>query len=286
MRPRELAGAVAVVTGAASGLGRAFVQHLRTQGARVAALDVDRAGLDKLAAELGGERPVLLALPCDVTDRAACEAAVAQVADHFGRIDWLIANAGISHHSALAQTAPAVIRRVMEVNFFGAVHVTQAALPHLLRSSGVIVAVSSVAGYSPLLARTGYAASKHALHGFFDSLRPEVAAAGVSVTLACPSFVDTAIDRHALDGSGAVGRPAARVVVGRPLAAGDVTRRVCEAARRGRRRVLVGRTAHLAWWLSRLAPGLYEQLMARRMRGEIEPGQRGQPGQPARKDHR
>ena len=212
-----------------------------------------------------------MALPCDVTDRAACEAAVARAAERFGRIDWLFANAGISHHSALVDTAPQVVRRVVEVNFFGAVHVTQAALPHLLRSRGAIVAVSSVAGFSPLLARTGYAASKHALHGFFDSLRPEVAAAGVSVTLACPSFVDTAIDRHALDGSGAVGRHVTRVVVGRPLAADDVARRICDAARQGRRLVLIGRTAHLAWWLSRFAPGLYETLMARRLRAEIEP---------------
>lgn len=267
---RSFSGAVAVVTGAASGLGRAFVEVLRAQGARVAALDVDAVGLGRLAAERGGNGPDLLVLPCDVTDRAACEAAVASAAAHFGGIDALIANAGISHHSALARTAPAVIRRVVEVNFFGAVHMTQAALPHLLRSRGLIVAVSSVAGFSPLLARTGYAASKHALHGFFDSLRSEVAAAGVSVTLACPSFVDTAIDRHALDGSGAVGRHATRVVVGRPLAADEVARRVCNAARHGRRLVRVGGTAHLAWWLSRLSPALYERLMARRMRAEIE----------------
>jgi NAD(P)-dependent dehydrogenase (short-subunit alcohol dehydrogenase family) len=274
---RSLAGAVAVVTGAASGLGRAFTLHLLAQGARVAALDVDRPGLQALealgapAAGAGHRAPELFTRCCDVTDRADCEAAIDQVAEHFGRIDWLIANAGISHHSALAQTEPGVIRRVMEVNFFGAVHMTQAALPHLLKSGGVIVAVSSVAGFSPLLARTGYAASKHALHGFFDSLRPEVAAAGVSVTLACPSFVDTAIDRHALDGHGSVGQRATRVVVGRPLAADAVVRRVCEAAARGKPRVLIGRTAHLAWWLSRLTPGLYEQLMARRMRAEIDP---------------
>lgn len=271
MAPRPVGGTVALVSGAASGLGRAFVQHLVSQGARVAALDLDRAGLDALVAADASAGRDLLALPCDVTDREACEAAVAKAAAHFGRLDWLFANAGISHHSALAHTAPQVIRRVVEVNFFGAVHLTQAALPHLLASRGAVVAVSSVAGYSPLLARTGYAASKHALHGFFDSLRPEVAGAGVGVTIACPSFVDTAIDRHALDGSGAVGRHANRVVVGRPLVAADVARRICIAAAQRKPRVLIGRTAHLAWWLSRLAPDLYESMMARRMRAEIEP---------------
>jgi NAD(P)-dependent dehydrogenase (short-subunit alcohol dehydrogenase family) len=270
--PRPFAGTVAVVTGAASGLGRALVGLLVEEGAKVVALDVDPAGLRVLAAELAAHDHGALELPCDVTDRAACEAAIARAVAHFGRIDWLFANAGISHHSALARTHPQVIRRVVEVNFFGAVHMTQAALPHLLRSgSGGIVAVSSVAGYSPLLARTGYVASKHALHGFFDSLRPEIADTGVSVTLACPSFIATSIDRHALDGDGAVGGHTARVVVGRPLAAGDVAQRICQAAARGRPRVLVGRTAHLAWWISRLSPSLYERLMARRMQAELEP---------------
>ncbi|MFO1286982.1 MAG: SDR family oxidoreductase [Rubrivivax sp.] len=272
---RELAGAVVVITGAASGLGRALARHAALHGANVAALDLDDAGLAVLAAELTADLPMqgrnVLTLRCDVTDRSACEAAIARTVAHFGRIDWLFANAGISHHSALAHTAPEVIRRVVEVNFFGAVHITQAALPHLLSRGGVLVAISSVAGYSPLLARTGYAASKHALHGFFDSLRPEVAAAGLTVTLACPSFVDTAIDRHALDGRGHAGRHATRVVVGKPLAPQDVARRICEAAARGKPRVLIGRTAHLAWWLSRIAPGVYEALMARRMRAEIEP---------------
>ncbi|MFO1265994.1 MAG: hypothetical protein U1F67_03865 [Rubrivivax sp.] len=105
------------------------------------------------------------------------------------------------------------------------------------------------------------------------------------MTLACPSFVDTAIDRHALDGRGNAGRHAARVVVGRPLAPEDVARRICGAAARGRARVLIGRTAHLAWWISRVAPGVYETLMARRMRAEIEPspsppGEPGTPGAP------
>lgn len=261
---RALDGAVALVTGAASGLGRAFVLHLRRLGARVAALDVDAAGLQQLAAECTGV-PELQVFPCDVTDRAASEAAVERAAAHFGRIDWLVANAGISHHSALSQTAPQVIRRVVEVNFFGAVHVTQAALPHLVRSRGVIVAVSSVAGFSPLVARTGYAASKHALHGFFDSLRSEVSAAGVAVMLACPSFIATDIDRHALGPDGSPFR-GAKALVGKPATPEAVADRIYEAARRERRLLLPGATAQLAWWLSRLTPAGYARIMTARMR--------------------
>ena len=261
----DLNGAVALITGAASGLGLALVRHTAAAGARVAALDVDRAGLDALAAEATTRGHEVLALPCDVTDRAACEGAVAETVARFGRIDWLFANAGISHHSALAHTAPQVIRRVVEINFFGAVHITQAALPHLLARGGALVAVSSVAGFSPLLARTGYAASKHALHGFFDSLRSEVSPAGVAVMLVCPSFIATGIDRHALDPLGNPFR-GTKAIAGKPATPAQVAERIYEAARRERRLLLPGATARLAWWVSRLTPAAYARIMARRMR--------------------
>ncbi len=130
-----------------------------------------------------------LALNCDVTDAASCADAIRSAVERFGGVDVLVNNAGITHRSAFATTDPAVLRRVMEVNFFGAMNLTHHALPHLLRSRGAIVAISSVAGFAPLIARTGYAASKHALHGFFESLRSEVRSQGVDVTLVCPSFI-------------------------------------------------------------------------------------------------
>jgi short-subunit dehydrogenase len=133
----------------------------------------------------------------------------------------------------------------------------------------MIIVISSVAGFAPLIARTGYAASKHALHGFFESLRPEVAPAGVDVMLVCPSFISTGIDRNAL---GADGRPVthAQVVIGPRLSPEDVANRIYVAAGRRRRLLRIGRTADLAWWVSRIAPAAYEQGMARRLRGEME----------------
>jgi short-subunit dehydrogenase len=162
-----------------------------------------------------------------------------------------------------------VIRRIMDVNFFGAVNCTKAALPHLVARRGLVVVVSSVAGYTPLVARTGYAASKHALHGFFDSLRTELAPQGVDVMIACPSFIATHIDRNALGGDGKPVRHA-QVTVGRPLTPEDAAGQVVAAAQRGRRRLLIGRTARAAWQLNRFAPRLYEFIMARRLRGELE----------------
>jgi short-subunit dehydrogenase len=144
-----------------------------------------------------------------------------------------------------------------------------AALPALVAAQGLIVTVSSVAGFAPLIARTGYAASKHALHGFFESLRAEIAPLGVDVMMVCPSFVATHIDRNALGGDG---RPVrhAQLTDGQPLSADFVAGRILTGASRGHRLLLVGRTARLAWWASRISPALYERLMARRFAGELE----------------
>ncbi len=269
MTQRSFKGATVLVTGAGGGLGRATALRFAAAGANIAALDKDASAVESLCAEIEGRGAKCLALPCDITDAPACERAVAAAVERFGALDVLVNNAGMSHRSGFAATDLAVIRRVMEVNFFGAVNCTKAALPHLVARRGLVVAVSSVAGYTPLIARTGYSASKHAMHGFFDSLRTELAPRGVDVMIVCPSFIATRIDRNALGGDGKPVRHA-QVTVGRPLTAEDAAEQVFAGAVRGRRQIFVGRTAWLAWWLGRLAPRRYERIMARRLRGELE----------------
>jgi NAD(P)-dependent dehydrogenase (short-subunit alcohol dehydrogenase family) len=268
MTRRNLACKVVLITGAAGGLGAALCRHFAAAGARIAAMDLDVSKLGTLVVELRAAGAEALALPGDITDPAACRTAVAASLAHFGALDGLINNAGISHRSLLADTKLDVIRRVMEVNFFGATNLTQAALAHIVARQGFIVAISSVAGFSPLTGRTGYAASKHALHGFFDSLRSEVEGAGVGVTLVCPSFIRTGIGAAATDGSGA---PASspRITTGGESSPEDVAQRVLEAVEMGCRLLLPDSTARKAWWLSRLAPGLYARIMKRRMGAEF-----------------
>lgn len=269
MTQRDFAGKVVVITGAAGGLGRALARSFAAAGARIAALDRDAAGAEALAAELRSEGRQALGQGCDVTDAAACERAMAAVIETWGRIDVLINNAGITHRSAYRRTDPAVTRRVMEVNFFGSVHCTRAALDALCESRGLIIVVSSVAGFAPLIARTGYAAAKHALHGFFESLRTELADDGVGVLIVCPSFIDTGIDRNALGGDG---RPArhGQQVVGARAQPEDIAADILHAARNGKHLLLPGRVAKLSWWVSRLAPGYYARVMARRLRAEMD----------------
>jgi NAD(P)-dependent dehydrogenase (short-subunit alcohol dehydrogenase family) len=260
---RDLRGRVVVVTGAAGGLGAALARRCARAGARVAALDLDGAGAEAVALDLRARGHDTIGLACDVSDEASCGAGVAEVARRLGGIDWLINNAGISARCLLRDAAPQVLHRVMAVNFFGAAWCTQAALPSLVQRHGLVIVISSVAGFSPLVGRTAYAASKHALHGFFDSLRSELAADGVGVMLACPAFIATGIDRAAL---GADGRPAlaARQTSGREATPADVAERILADALRGRRLCLPSGTSRLAWWTSRLAPAFYERQMLRR----------------------
>ena len=265
---RAFAGATVVVSGAAGGLGRALARAFGRAGSRLVLLDLPGPALDGLAAELRQAGVEALAVACDVTDERACEAAAEAAVERFGRLDVLVNNAGITHRSPFEATATAVLRRVLEVNLFGAIHLTRAALPHLRQARGLVVVISSVAGYTPLIARTGYAASKHALHGLFESLRSELVPQRVEVMLACPSFVATGIDRKAL---GPDGGPAThpQVVVGRRLDPDAVAARIVRGAALGRRLLLIGSTARVAWWLGRLAPGAYARLMARRLRDEM-----------------
>ncbi len=159
------------------------------------------------------------------------------------------------------------------LNFFGAMHCTHTAIASLRQRQGMVIAISSVAGFSPLIGRTGYAASKHALHGFFDSLRTEVQDDGVDVLIACPSFIDTGIDRAAL---GHDGKPAsqARKTTGATTQPAEVASAILRAASQRRQLLLFSPTAKAAWWLSRLWPARYAAIMKRRLQAEIFPAVR------------
>lgn len=199
----ELAGKVVVVTGASSGIGRALCLELARRGA---GLVLAARGKDRLAEvaregeELGAEA---LAVPTDVSSEAQCRDLVARAVGRFGRIDALVANAGRTMWARLEEMSDlSAYEELMRVNYLGCVYPTFYALPHLKKTRGRIVAVSSLAGLTGVPERTGYAATKHALFGFFDSLRIELEGSGVSVTIAAPDFVVSEIHRAAIGPDG------------------------------------------------------------------------------------
>jgi NAD(P)-dependent dehydrogenase (short-subunit alcohol dehydrogenase family) len=244
---------VALVTGAAGEIGRALLAGLAEAGWRTVATDL----------AVPDEPPAAdLWCAADVTVGGAMDDVVATAVSLLGRIDLVVVNAGITALGTFDDTSDDAFRRVMDVNLHGAVGTLRAALPELRRRRGRVVVLSSVAGFAPVVGRPAYVASKHAVTGLFASLRPELARDGVGVTLVHPTFLATTPAEVAAAGGGAAGRS----TTGGTVTADDVARAVVAAVDRGRDRVLVGRTATLAWWVHRLAPGLYERLMVRRLR--------------------
>lgn len=270
---RDFNGRVVVITGAASGIGRALARRFAQAGAHLALLDVDDDAVSALAAGLGNGRRRAEAIACDVTDEAACSRAIFSVIERQGGIDVLFNNAGITHRSVFADTGTAVFRKVVDVNLFGAIHCTKAALPSLVARRGLIVVTSSIAGLAPLYERSGYAASKHALHGLFGSLRAELLGTGVDVMLVCPGFTATGIGAAALDASG---QPAhhAQSTVGRVATPEAVAEAILEAATRSRRLLVLSTVGKVTAVLNKCFPALYERAMARSIRRQLE-GRRG-----------
>ena len=254
---------VVIVTGASEGIGRALALALAPQRPLlvVAARSLER--LESLARECRELGATVLPVATDVTDESQCAALIDETIETFGRIDTLVANAGATMWTRLdALENTDVLRRVMDVNYFGAVYCTRAALPHLKKNAGRIVAVASVAGLTGVPERTGYSASKHAMVGFFDSLRIELAGSGVTVTVVAPDFVVSQIHRRAI---GADGRPLGETPMqeDRIMTAERCAELIIDAMANRKRLLITSRRGRLGRWFKLLAPGLIDRIAAR-----------------------
>lgn len=265
-RMEDFRGRVALVTGASEGIGRAVALGLAQAGARLVLAARSAGRLADLAGRCRAAGAEAIVVPTDVTDRAQCEALVRATLGHFGQLDMLVANAGATMWSRLDELQDVdVLERLMRVNYLGAAWVTFYALPALKASRGRIVAVSSLAGLAGVPTRTGYAASKHAMFGFFDSLRIELAGSGVSVTVVAPDFVVSEIHRRA---AGPDGRPLGETPRQESsiMSADECARIILRAAARRERLALTSARGHLLRWLRLLAPGLVDRMAARAIR--------------------
>jgi NADP-dependent 3-hydroxy acid dehydrogenase YdfG len=205
-QPFEFDNAVVWITGASSGIGAEFARQLAPRGARLVLSARSREGLLAVQADCvaaGAQDEHILVLPLDVIDYAAMPAATAQVVSHFGRIDLLLNNAGVSQRSFFVDTDFEVYRKMLEINVLGQIALTQAVVPQMLaQGSGHIAVTASVAGKLGAPQRTGYCAAKHAVMGFFDSLRCELAGDDIGVTTITPGFIRTNVAINALDAQG------------------------------------------------------------------------------------
>lgn len=253
---------VIVVTGASDGIGAEMARQWSARGERVAlvlaARSVDK--LEAVAAQCRARGAAVVVQRCDVSVQAECVALIDAAVAAFGRIDLLVNNAGMSAHARLDEVADlAWYETLMRINHWGAVWCTHAALPHLKRTQGRLVAVASLAGLVGVPGRTAYSGSKFAMVGFFEALRTELLASGVSVTLAYPGVVATETRRR---GYGADGRAAGTSGLDE---AGAMPVETCaqlivEGAEARRRDVVMTVRGKLGRWLKLIVPGLVDRL--------------------------
>jgi len=188
---------IVVITGGSDGIGKALVAQFLALGAKVATCGRNENKLSLLATEFPSSN--LFTAQVDVSKQEQSEAFIKQVVDNWGRIDVLINNAGISMRALVFEVSVQTLQNVMDINFWGTVYCTKAALPSIQQNKGVIVGVSSIAGYRGLPGRSGYSASKFALNGWLEALKTELYASGTHVMWVCPGFTTSNIRNAALD---------------------------------------------------------------------------------------
>lgn len=246
-------GKIVVITGGSGGLGMALAYQLDSIGARLALLDIDTSAITSKVDHFA-HPPFIRTI--DIADEPACQMVFKHILDYYGKIDILINNAGITHIQELQANNGSIIHRVMQVNVMGSIYCTLAALDALKKSKGHIITLSSVAGFAPLHGRTAYSASKHALHGFFETLRTELKEYPIHVTMVCPSFIDTGIrsdKNHSIS--------QAKTTIGQSLTPADAAEILLKGAAKTKRLVLIGKTAKLSYWVHKLLPRYYEYKM-------------------------
>jgi len=252
------------ITGASSGIGEALANELFNRGSTLILSARNADKLMEIKARLDQKSPGrCFTVPCDVTLEASVEQAVGAVKQLVDKVDILVNNAGVSQRSYALETDIQVDRDLFEVNFFGAVAVTKGILPWMIsRGGGHVVVISSMAGKYGFRMRSAYSASKHALHGFFETLRAELHDKHVQVTMVVPGRIKTDISIHSLTGNGAVyGKMDSGQARGVPV--DTCARTIVRAIEANRKEIFIGRLELFLLAVKRVCPPLYYWIVNR-----------------------
>ena len=256
-----------VITGIGRGLGAALAIAFGKEGAFVAGFDLREE--DVLAVT---EKLQQTDIPCfltkgDVADESNVEAFFTRLRNKNRRVDVLINNAGITNIKLFRDNSNEDIRRLMEINFMGSVYSTRCAYKDIVENKGSFIAISSVAGFAPLIGRTAYAASKHALLGFYETLRTELAGEDCHVMVVCPGYIDTNLRDHVYKQGES--NKTTKHKVGKNASPTEVANLILKATIKRKPMLVtgIGRISHL---LKRLAPMQYEKLMIRKLKAGFE----------------
>lgn len=246
------------ITGASSGIGEALAYELSRRGARLVLSSRREDVLHRVRKQCDRSEDHVVQ-PLDLAEPASLTSAAETVQEEMGPIDVLVNNGGISQRGTAMETNMDVVRRILEINFFGAVQLTKAVLPSMIeRQQGHVVVVSSLVGKFGTPLRSSYAASKHALHGWFDSLRAEVYDDNVGVTLACPGFVKTNVASNALYPDGT---PLGEGANEKGIPPEDCASAIANAIERETPEFTVGGWETIGVYLKRFVPALFRRFI-------------------------
>jgi dehydrogenase/reductase SDR family member 7B len=255
------------ITGASSGIGEALAKEYARQGADLILSARRREELERVKGLCGLPDDRCLVLPLDVADHGSLPAAAKVAVAWRGQVDVLVNNAGISQRARAVDTSLPVEKRLFDINYFGTVELTRLLLPHFLhRHVGHIVVISSVVGKLGTPIRTSYAASKHALHGYFDSLRAELDGTGISVSIVCPGYIRTQVSVNAVGPDGSrYGKMDVNQEKG--MDADVFARKAVRALDKKKPEIWIGGIEVVGIWLSKFAPWLLRRILAKRQGG-------------------
>jgi short-subunit dehydrogenase len=251
---------VVLITGASSGIGRALAFAFGRAGARIVICARSQTTLNEVADELRQANIETLALAADVSIDSDMQRLVYETITRFGQLDVLINNAGISMRAMVSEAEPDVYRKVMNINFMGTVHATRHALPHIIKTKGSIVGISSIAGFRGLPVRSGYSASKFAMNGFLEALRTELLPTGVHVLTACPGFTTSNIRVAALDAHGSSTGETVRDET-KMMTAEVCADHILRAVLQRKRELILTNQGKLTVWMNKLFPALADRLV-------------------------
>lgn len=250
------------VTGASSGIGEALAYQLSKKGARLILSSRRKEELERVKGNCGiNSQATIAILPLDLEQSAALNISAEAAIQVFGHVDVLINNGGISQRSFVADTSMAVFRRLMEVNYFGTIALTKYLLPHFIhRGQGHFVNISSLTGKFGTPYRSGYAASKHALHGFFEALRAEHHKDHIAVTMICPGFIRTPLTLSALKADGEpLNKMDEAQFTGKP--ADWCAKKIIAAIEKNKEEVYIGGREVLGVFIKNIFPGVFSKII-------------------------
>ena len=253
------------ITGASSGIGRACAEVYANKGYRVVLSSRRKESLEKAAEEICSSGKVskenLIIIPLDLAENSNYNPVVSEVLNEIGSLDVMLHAGGISQRSLAIDTSVDVDRRVMEIDYFGTVALTKALLPHFTENkSGQFVVITSLMGLFSSPLRSGYCGAKHALHGFFESLRAEVYDQGISISMVCPGFIATDISLNAVVGDGSK-QGTMDEKTGAGMTPLECAKRLYKGVRKKKALILIGRSEILAVYVGRFFPGLLRRII-------------------------